>query len=80
VLASLNHPNIAAIHGLHEDRGQRFLAMELVPGTPKALFSPPSIDWPFLRNVMDVMPDGSGFMTVHPPSTAALSIRVRTGK
>ncbi len=32
VLASLNHPHIAAIHGLHEDHGQRFLVMELVPG------------------------------------------------
>jgi Tol biopolymer transport system component len=32
LLASLNHPGIAAVHGLHEDRGVRFLAMELVPG------------------------------------------------
>ena len=32
VLASLNHPNIAAVHGLHEADGQRFLVMELVPG------------------------------------------------
>ncbi len=32
VLASLNHPAIAAVHGLHEDRGLRFLAMEHVPG------------------------------------------------
>ncbi|UCF46971.1 MAG: serine/threonine-protein kinase [Myxococcales bacterium] len=32
LLASLNHPNIAGIFGLHEDGGQRFLAMELVPG------------------------------------------------
>jgi serine/threonine protein kinase len=32
VLASLNHPNIAAIYGFHEASGARFLAMELVPG------------------------------------------------
>jgi Tol biopolymer transport system component len=32
LLASLNHPNIATIHGLHESEGIRFLAMELVTG------------------------------------------------
>ncbi len=32
VLASLNHPNIAAIYGLEESNGKRALAMELVPG------------------------------------------------
>jgi serine/threonine-protein kinase len=32
VLAVLHHPGIAAIHGLHEAHGVRFLAMELVPG------------------------------------------------
>jgi serine/threonine-protein kinase len=32
LLASLNHPNIATIHGLYEQEGLRFLAMELVPG------------------------------------------------
>ena len=30
--ASLNHPNIAAVYGFHESAGQRFLAMELIPG------------------------------------------------
>ena len=32
LLASLNHPNIAAIYGLEEADGIRFLSMELVPG------------------------------------------------
>ena len=32
VLASLNHPNIAAIYGLEESGGARLLVLELVPG------------------------------------------------
>jgi eukaryotic-like serine/threonine-protein kinase len=32
LLASLNHPNIAIVHGLVESNGQRALVMELVPG------------------------------------------------
>ena len=32
VLASLNHPNIAAIHGLEESEGIKALVMELVEG------------------------------------------------
>jgi len=32
LLASLNHPGIASIYGLHSEGGQRFLAMELVEG------------------------------------------------
>jgi serine/threonine-protein kinase len=32
ILASLNHPNIAAIYGLEEDAGRNYLVMELVPG------------------------------------------------
>ena len=36
-LAALNHPNIAAIHSVHEAEGVRFLATELVPGEDLAL-------------------------------------------
>ncbi|MBN2200164.1 MAG: protein kinase [Candidatus Aminicenantes bacterium] len=32
ILASLNHSNIATIHGLEEDEGRQFLVMELVEG------------------------------------------------
>jgi eukaryotic-like serine/threonine-protein kinase len=32
VLASLNHPNIAAIYGIEEANQRKFLVMELVPG------------------------------------------------
>jgi len=32
VLASLNHPNIAAIFGVEESGGRKFLVMELAPG------------------------------------------------
>ena len=36
VLASLNHPNIAQIHGIEEDEGTRALVLELVEGPPLA--------------------------------------------
>jgi TolB-like protein/Flp pilus assembly protein TadD len=32
LLASINHPNIATIYGIHEQDDTRFLAMELIPG------------------------------------------------
>jgi serine/threonine protein kinase len=32
LLASLNHPNIAAIHGLEESGGTQFLVLELIEG------------------------------------------------
>jgi serine/threonine protein kinase len=37
VLASLNHPNIAVIHGIHSFEGLHFLAMELVSGEDLSL-------------------------------------------
>jgi serine/threonine-protein kinase len=36
LLASLNHPNIAAIHGLEESGGTHFLVLELVDGSTLA--------------------------------------------
>jgi serine/threonine-protein kinase len=36
VLASLNHPNIAAIYGLESSNDKKFLVMELVPGNTLA--------------------------------------------
>jgi serine/threonine protein kinase len=32
LLASLNHPNLATVFGVHDAEGTRFLALELVPG------------------------------------------------
>jgi serine/threonine-protein kinase len=32
LLAAMNHPSIAAVYGLHEHEGIRFIAMEFVPG------------------------------------------------
>lgn len=32
LLAALNHPNIAGIHGLEESGGERYLILELIPG------------------------------------------------
>ena len=34
LLASLNHPNIAAIHGLEEAAGEKYLVLEFVDGRP----------------------------------------------
>src|SRR6202023_3013511 len=37
MLASLNHPNIATIHGLDQSGGTHYLVMELVPGETLAV-------------------------------------------
>ena len=38
LLASLNHPNIAIIHGFEESTGLRALVLELVEGSTALLF------------------------------------------
>jgi len=44
MLAALNHPNIATIHGLEDFFGVHFLIMELVPG--KTLRERIALEWP----------------------------------
>jgi serine/threonine protein kinase len=50
-LASLNHPNIAAIHGLEDAGGVRALVLELVEGETLA-------ERPIAQRNYDVGPDG----------------------
>jgi hypothetical protein len=64
VLASLNHPNIAAIHQLDEHEGARFLVLELVEGqTLAALIAGPSREAPLLSGR-----GGSGLDSARPRS------------
>ena len=52
-LASLNHPNIAQIHGLEESGGVRALVMELVEGDDlSVLFARGAM--PFAESLADV--------------------------
>jgi Tol biopolymer transport system component len=58
VLASLNHPNVATVHGFHEAEGVRFLVMELVPGETleerlKRGAMPPDEALPIARKIVD---------------------------
>ena len=45
LLASLNHPNIAAIHGFDDSDGTRFLVMEYVEGETLAQRLKSAIAW-----------------------------------
>jgi hypothetical protein len=45
LLASLNHPNIAAIYGLEQAEGKRFLVLELVEGETLAAILKGEPDW-----------------------------------
>ena len=60
VLASLNHPNIATIHGIEEADGLRGLVMELIPGSTLAerIFSgplPAAEALPVARQIADAL-------------------------
>jgi len=49
-------------------------------GTPRELFTIAPIELPYRRNLMDVLPDGSGFITLEPATGDQLSVRIRTGR
>jgi Tol biopolymer transport system component len=51
VLASLNHPNIAAVYGVEE----RAIVMELVPGHPPAGPLSPEAALPLIRQLIDAL-------------------------
>jgi hypothetical protein len=70
-VASLNHPNIATIHGFEEADGVKALVLELVPGLTLGCTSRPS------DRSYDVTKDGSRFIVnryVPPSSVAPLDI------
>jgi hypothetical protein len=49
-------------------------------GTPRVVFPIPVVELPYLRNLMDVLPDGSGFLTLRPIHNDRAAVRVRTGR
>jgi serine/threonine protein kinase len=65
MLASLNHPNIATIHGLEQSNGTQYLVMELVSGET-------------LQGVLnyDVTADGQRFLMIKPLEQQAAQINV----
>ena len=59
VLASLNHPNIATLHGLEEHDGTHYLIMELVEGeTPAERLSSGALSIDEVRSIVKEIADG----------------------
>ncbi len=48
-------------------------------GTPRSLFKMPAVDLPYVRNLIDVLPDGSGFVLLRPAHEGRSAVRIRTG-
>ncbi len=72
VLASLNHPNVAAIYGVEEINGRHFLVMELVPGeTLKSAFAVARFRWRRHCSLRSRSPKGSRRRTT-PVSSIAI--------
>jgi len=65
VLASLNHPNIAAIYNLEESGGVRFLVLAFITGKPRIWFSSPLANLGLTAN-FDLAPDGKRVVAVLP--------------
>ena len=79
LLASLNHPHIATIHGLETVDGTNFLVMELVPGETLAVKiarGPISLG-DALRGFAnyDVSPDGQSFAIIRNTAKPGREIR-----
>jgi Tol biopolymer transport system component len=70
VLASLNHPGIATLHGLENEAGTHFLVMELVPGETLAeRFSQGRLSFaealPLFRQIAEALEAAHGAGVVH---------------
>ncbi len=65
LLAQLNHANIAAIHGLEESEGQRFLVLEYVPGETLKGPLPVEEAMTVATQIMAAMEEAHGKTIVH---------------
>jgi hypothetical protein len=65
VLASLNHPNIAAIYGLEQSEGQPYLVLEYIPGETLAGPLPPDDLLPIARQIIDALEEAHERGIVH---------------
>ena len=55
VLASLNHPNVAAIYGIEDSEAGRALVMELVPGETLKNPLPMGVALPYFRQIAEAL-------------------------